>query len=299
MSRWPDFFIVGAARCGTTSLYYHLKGHPNIFMPSVKEPTFFNDLAYGTDSARRRAFPPDAVREEEDYLKLFKGAQVTQIMGEASAGYLPDANAPWRIKQRNPEARIIAVLRDPVDRAYSHYLLNRRDGREWNPFFYEALEEDYEHMVGFPDAGSFYIWPGLYYQHVQRYFEAFGKEQVRVYLYDDLCQDISVIVTDLCFFLGLPTYDSSFFDPNARYHSFGTPRNPLFEWVSRNSFIRGIATSMMPMHLLLPIRDRLFNHEGPKPPLEPEAREFLRSIYRDDIIKLQGLIERDLSGWLA
>lgn len=299
MSRWPDFFIVGAARSGTTSLYYHLKGHPNIFMPSVKEPHFFNGLTYGTSAARRRALPNNAVREEEDYLKLFKGAQSTQIIGEASAGYLPDTNAPRRIKERNPEARVIAVLRDPVDRAYSHYLLSRHEGREWKPSFYEALEEDYEHMVRFPEAGSFYIWPGLYHQHIKRYLEAFGAEQVRIYLYEDLVSDITALVKDLCTFLQVPFYNGSFFDPGHRYYTYGMPRNTVFKWVSQSMTIRSLATAVAPMHLLIPLRDRLLvNRNQAKPSLDPRAQEFLRSIYHDDTVKLQELINKDLRAWL-
>jgi hypothetical protein len=286
MGRWPDFFIVGAARSGTTSLYYYIKDHPDIFMPSIKEPHFFNEIDYGTSAAKRRALPAKLVRLEADYLELFESSKPGQVMGEASVSYLSDNLAPGQIIKKNPRAKIIAVLRDPIERAYSSYLLGLREGREWNRSFSESLQEDYEYMVKFADAGSVYIWPGLYYRHLRRYLNTFGKEQVRIYLYDDLAADTLGVVRGLCSFLGVPFYDGDFFDPEQRYHTYGAPRNALFKWVGRSRAIRSMAAAVAPMHLLIPIRDRLVDRQQPKPPLDPEAREFLRSIYQDDILKL-------------
>jgi hypothetical protein len=299
MTRWPDFFIVGAPRSGTTSLFYYLREHPDIFMPSVKEPHFFNEINYSTPEVTRRALPAKLVRVETAYLKLFEGAQSKQVMGEASVSYLSDKVAPVRIKGKNPRAKIIAVLREPVGRAYSSYLLALREGREWKPSFYEAVKEDWEYMHQFSDFGSVYIWRGLYYKHVRRYLDTFGKEQVRIYLYEDLISDTIALVEDLCTFLGVPFYNGSFFDPSHKYHTYGAPRNALFKWVGRSRTVRSIAASLAPMHLLIPLRDRLVDREQPKPQLDPKALEFLRSIYHDDILKLQGLIGRDLSNWLA
>jgi hypothetical protein len=298
---WPDFFIVGAGRAGTTSLYYYLRGHPDIYMSPVKEPHFFSAIEAGPPDpagGRPRYRSVGVINREQDYIKLFAGAHPSQLAGEASTSYLSDRHAADRIQKKAPQAKIIAVLREPVSRAYSQYLLDLREGREPCPSFYDALQRDYQGMVKYQDAGSFYIWPGLYYQHLKRYLDIFDKEQVHIYLYDDLAADTIGVVQDLCSFLDVPFYDGSFFNPDRKYHTYGAPRNPLFKWIGQSRSVRSLAAAVAPMHLLIPLRDRLVDRQQAKPPLDPRAREFLRPIYHDDILKLQELIGRDLNAWL-
>ena len=300
MMRWPDFFIVGAPRTGTTSLYYHLKGHPGIYMPSLKEPNFLNEFNNTSHNERRRSLPVGTPKTESAYLKLFQNVKPNQIIGEASTTYLASIVAPVRIKEKNPQAKIIAVLRDPVSCAYSFYLQSVREGWERRSTFYEALQEDYEYMLSSSGEGSsFYLWPSLYYQHVRRYLDTFGQEQVRIYLYEDLESDTAAVVKDLCSFLGVTDYDGRFFDPNRKYNTYGTHRNPVFTWAGRNKAMRSLAAAVAPMHLLILLRDRLVDHQQPKPPLDHRSREFLRPIFHNDIVKLEDLINRDLGSWLA
>jgi hypothetical protein len=303
MRRWPDFFIIGAGRAGTTSLYYYLRGHPNIYLPSLKEPHFFSTVDYrrpaGGGKRQRTQRPAKVVKREADYLRLFADKQPHQLAGEASVTYLSDKDAPTRIKKKAPEAKIIAVLRDPVERAYSQYLLDLREGREWRASFYDVVQEDSEYLAKHQDAGSFYIWPGLYHQHVSRYVDTFGREHVRIYRYEDLAADTTALVEDLCAFLGVPFSDGSFFDPGQKYHAYGSPRNAVFGWMGRSRTLRSCAAKMAPMHWLVPVRDRLIDRQQAKPPLDPRARDVLRSIYHDDILKLQELMGRDLSSWLT
>lgn len=302
MSRWPDFFIVGTGRAGTTSLYYHLRGHPDIYMPSLKEPHFFSTIDAGRPDltgGKRQQRSARVISREQDYIKLFEVARHNQFIGEASTTYLADRRAAFHIRDKNPEAKIIVILREPIGRAYSQYLLDLREGRESCPSFYDALQQDYQGMVKYQDAGSFYIWPGLYYQHLSRFLEAFSSERVRIFLYEDLESDTTSLVKDLCSFLGVPFYDGRFFDPGHKYHTYGAPRNTLFKWIGRRRTVRSLAARAAPMHLLILLRDRLVNREYPKPPLDPQAQEFLSSIYQTETIQLQSLIGRDLSSWLT
>lgn len=302
MPRWPDFFIVGAPRCGTTSLYYYLKGHPDIFMPSVKEPHFFADPdeIRAVVAARGFAAPPGMVKREEDYLRLFKKARSGQITGEASVNYLAHHESAHRIKEKNPRAKIIAVLRQPIDRAYSYYnyLLgpSGRIGREGS--FYEVLQEERSYVAKYSDDWGVYIGRGLYHDQVERYMVAFGRAQVRVYLYEDLASDTTAIVSDVCSFLQVPFNEGRFFDPDRKYNTNGTISNPLANWLGHTKTMRSLFRAVVPAHLQIPLRDQLINRRQPKPTMDPRAREFLRSIYHDDISKLQDLIGRDLGSWL-
>ncbi len=301
MSRWPDFFIVGAARSGTTSLYYYLKGHPDIFMPSVKEPHFFADIDVIHAIAATRGFAPPTgmIKREEDYLHLFRKARPGQVTGEASVNYLAHHATAHRIREKNAHAKIIAILRQPVDRAYSNYLLGLGGKRGRESLFYEALQEESDYMTKFSDEWGMYIYRGLYYEQVKHYMYTFGSDQVRIYLYEDLTSDTTAIVRDVCSFLRVPFYDGCFFDADRKHNTYGMLRGTLSNWVGQSETVRSLFRAVVPAHLQIPLRDRLVNHQQPKPPLDPKAQEFLMSIYRDDILKLQDLIGRDLSHWLT
>ena len=161
---WPNFFIVGAAKAGTTSLHRYLEQHPQVFMSSVKEPRFFE--AGWEKIGKARFLIPARIAGEREYLQLFKEAGESKAIGEASPSYLYDEEAPYLIKEKIPKAKIIISLRDPIDRAYSQYLHFVRAGIETKPFC-DAL---------FNELGDYYVQPGQYSDQVRRYLEVFGRD---------------------------------------------------------------------------------------------------------------------------
>ncbi len=178
MSRWPNFFIVGAPRAATSSLYVHLRGHPDIFMPAVKEPHFFAQVESGGEAETPRVRTYAQFRREEDYLRLFEAAGPERAVGEASTGYLYDDQAPRRIHERVPEAKIIISLRDPIERAYSQYSKNLVE-IERGPFF-EALIEDSARPRKVIGGARLYSEFGLYYEGVRRYLDTFAREDLHL-----------------------------------------------------------------------------------------------------------------------
>jgi len=158
---WPNFFIVGVAKAGTTSLSEWLKQHPQIYIPAIKEPHYFaSDLV---DPIVR-----NVVRTKEDYLALFAKARNYKARGEASTSYFTHwKQVPERIKATIPDARIIILLRDPIERAYSSYLMLVRQGYENLPFV-EAVR-----------SGRFSSWYRVTYtQPLKKYIEVFGRENI-------------------------------------------------------------------------------------------------------------------------
>lgn len=306
MAQWPNFFIVGAPKAATTTLFEWLRSNPDIYCPVVKEPYFFATLA--PELLRWVKLGLGYVRKEEDYLQLFAGAGTRVAIGEASTTYLYDKDAPLRIKVKVPGAKIIILLREPIDRAYSHYLMLIWSGHERKPF-YQALLADYANPRKIQGAAHLYVEAGLYYEQVKRYLDTFGPEQVRVYLYDDLVADAAPVVKDVCAFLGVPFYEGRFFNPNESFNAHQAPRNVLCSWIigiMMKPFILFSAAALIPkpvrwpvLHRLKRWSDRLLLAPRPKPPMDERARHFLRPLYLEDIRKLQGLINRDLSHWLA
>ena len=293
MARWPNFFIVGAARAGTSSLYHYLRRHPDVFMSPVKEPHYFAHVNPGPE--RLRYLPIRLFPREEQYLRLFEGARGHPVVGEASTGYLYDPEAPARIRERAPDARIVALLRDPVERAYSHYLLHVAGGTQHQPF-YDALVEDSRRCPKGLGYSYLYVERGLYHQQVRRYLDTFGPERVRVYLYEDLAADASGVVRDVCAFLGVPFYDGRFFDPTPQYATY-SPRFGLVRRLIGNRYLRALGLTL-PERLSVLLRHRLLLTRGAKPTMDERARAFLHSVFAGDVALLQGLLGRDLDHWL-
>src|SRR5215212_475494 len=288
----PNFLVIGAMKSGTTALYYYLEQHPEIYMSPVKEPNFF--------SSQEQENAADTVTDIGAYQHLFRGASGEKAIGEASHSYLYEPRAAAEIRRYIPEARLIAILRNPINRAYSHFLHMVRSGAEPVGDFAQALREE---KVGIRRERTFqdYIGRGLYYEQLERYFGIFPREQVRVYLYEDLSDAPVRTVQDAFRFLEV---DDSFVpDVSLRRNVSGQPKyRTLDGLLRRQSRIKHAAKIYLPARLRWRL-SRAFddlktrNLVGP-PPLQSEVRRQLIGVYREDILKVQDLIHRDLSGWL-
>ena len=212
----PNFFVVGAPKAGTTSLYNYLDQHPAIYMSPVKEPAYFAaDLferkdqlgIIEPDPAELRAYldgpmrerRSGVIREWEQYLKLFKNVTQETAVGEASGNYLASTRAPAAIHARIPQARIVMVLRDPVDRLFSQHAEAVGRGEARRDFLAWVEEQQTQEAAWAPRLGA--VWNGFYAQHVARYFEHFPTQQLRIHLYEDYSARPLVVLRDLFTFL--------------------------------------------------------------------------------------------------
>ncbi len=206
-SRLPDFFIIGHEKCGTTALYRILQSHPQVFMPELKEPRFFSrDLDAKPAGARAGALP----RTLEAYLELFGAAGAEQLAGEASPQYIRSATAAARIAELQPQARVIAILREPVAFLRSFHMACVRSGQEDVHDLRRALELEPQRRRGerIP-SGCFAPERLLYSEHVRyveqlrRFEAALSPEQVHVVVYEDLRRDNEQSARAVLRFLGL------------------------------------------------------------------------------------------------
>jgi hypothetical protein len=281
--RRPNFFIVGAPRCGTTSMYTYLWQHPEIYVSVHKEPNFF-----GSDLTPL----PGAIREEHLYLQLFAGAGDRPLVGESSVWYLLSERAPLEIRAFSPEAKIVILLRDPVPMAYSLYSLYSRIGNEDRPTFEEALAAEPERRQGRQVPPSAYFPEGLIYTDVarhaakvERYFAVFGRENVHCILFDDFVRDTAAVYRRTLEFLGVDPAFEAELDPRR---------------ASQRVRMLGIRQLR---HLPPEVKRRMqFEqmklHEGPsRGPLSPELAACLRELFAGDVARLGALLGRDLSAW--
>lgn len=297
----PNFFILGAAKSGTTSLYSYLRQHPDVFMPDVKEPRY---MAYADDPPPMNG-PGDedsndeAVFTREAYEALFTPAGDEAAVGEASPNYLYSEPAPSRIHRMAPDAQLFAILRNPVERAYSHYLHLLRSGREPLDSFAAALDAEPRRRNEGWEWSWHYQAMGFYGQQLQRYLDQFPREQITIYLFEDFTDAPLEVTTDIFRRLGVnPTFEP---DTTLRRRTTGVPRSNRFQQFLYNpdNPLRRLSRYVLPESVRDRWLTRLKNANLRKPPLSDEVRARLVDTYREDVQTLQSLIDRDLTHWLS
>ncbi len=311
----PNFFLVGAAKSGTTSLHAYLRQHPQIYVSPIKEPCYFADEVrpehMGKELLRAHAHTqreleawmaepnqekcPDAVVADwESYRKLFAGVKNEMAIGEASVSYLWSPTAPRHIAERIPEARILMILRDPVERAFSHYLDFLTAGAVRHSFREHirlAMEYRENRMCCYHPFLEF----GCYAVQVQRYLELFPREQLHIMFYQDFQSDPALAMKGIFRFLKVDPdipVDMSKRHRQPRVPRFGTAGYLLKRmgiWQRGRRLIPNrIASRLKP--LALAPRSSLA--------MDTKDRAYLLSYYRDGIRDLEDLLNRDLSSWL-
>jgi hypothetical protein len=295
-SMLPNLLILGAAKSGTTSLYGILSQHPDVFMSRFKEPTFFvwegrkyDIVGPGVEQIGKRM-----VKDIDSYLRLFSDASHERIRGEASTGYLHTPGVAQRIRHRVPEAKLMAILRNPIDRAYSAFLHAQRLGLEPMSDFEQALDDE-PHRVRTGWIGlTTYTTVGMYAEQLERYIAIFPCQQMRIYLFEDLIRDPIGLAQDAFRYLGV---DDSY-EPDV---SMQANRGSAARSVRLASLFRMLRATSVGQRSRLGRSVRAFIgglNEGPKGQLEPNVRRRLAAVFEADVDKLSRLLGRDLSPWL-
>ena len=271
----PNFFIVGTAKSGTSSLAKYLGQHPDIFMPPWhKEPAFFADHT--------------GYSRWEDYLKDFDGAASRRVVGEKSVAHLYDSQAADKIHRFDPRAKIIISLRHPVDMAYSLYLHNRRDGYERLPKFADALAAEDERAAdpSFPQASLGYYANYLYrrratyYPQIKRYIDTFGRSQVLLIRFCDLQKDSLSVCRNIFHFLGV---DAGFVPNLIPENVGGTARLQfLQDWYVHNEPLRNVIIRTTPQSLRK-LAYRLNHRPRTNCMLTPAERHKYSMLFEEDL----------------
>lgn len=297
----PNFLIVGAAKAGTTSLYHYVKQHPEVFMSKVKGPHFI--------SAQFKEIPENGINDSlveryvtdfHDYCRLFEGAAGKKAIGEASSEnlyYYKDAVT--YIHQFFGDPKIVIILRNPVERAFSAYVNLVRDQREFLSFE-DALKQEKQRIQDNWNVIWYYKDSGFYAAQVKAYQEQF--RDVQVCLFDDLKDRPLDLMRDLYDFLEV---DPAFVpDTSLTYNISGIPTsrllNRLFvkKYTRWQKIARGVGEWILTEQGWAALRERLRAKILVKPRMKPETKRDLEQMYSEDILRLQTIIGRDLSHWL-
>lgn len=312
----PNFFIVGVPKAGTTSIFHYLDQHPEVYMSPVKEPCYFatevrparfcddlqpriarelQKLQEYLSGPMRDKRPGGMVLEWADYLKLFAAVREEKAVGEASVAYLWSETAPHNIASKIPDARTIMILRDPADRAFSHYLHAVTLGNIRRSFRDQIALAAGDHPNKFSLDDLQILEIGLYYEQVKRYLDLFPKANVFIRFYEDLRDRPAQFVSELLEFLNVnPDFA---IDRSQRYLQPRIPRHIASSDVLKRTGLWQFAKKITPPSVLPQLRRLAFApHSALK--MDRRDREYLIGYYREDVRKLSSLLNRDLEKWL-
>lgn len=285
--------IIGAQKAGSSSLHYYLSQHPRIFMPILKDIQYFERDEYYKQL-------------DEVLAVLYKDATDAQIWGGSDVNLLYFYYTAERLYKYNPKMKLIAILRNPIDRAYSAYWAAVRDGFETSKTFEDALAKEKERRKGtLRERGILtYLEHGHYDEQLKHYFEVFGKDQIYILITDDLKKDPKKVVKDLLSWLGVDP-DISSIDFNVKKNVSSLSKMP---WLQRFFTVEGIHSKI---YRSLPPQMRIFLYNNiylklrelnskpfKYPPMNPETRKKLIKYFGPHIERLSEMIGRDLSHWL-
>jgi len=296
----PNFIIVGAAKSGTTSVDQYLRQHPEVYMCPQKEPYFFSFVNKKIDFKG----PYDSIMKDvivtdfNEYVSFFNNVTDQKAIGECSNSYLFLTHSAEEIKKYIPDCKIIIILRDPVERAFSHYAQHVMIGHE-KLTFEEAIEqESYRKAAGWRWHYQ-YLEQSMYYKQVKVYYDIFPKENILVLFFDDLKKDPSLFMKEIFEFIGVsPMVEGIDFKV---YNKTGMPKSRLLHnFLYSKKFFKKLLGFFIPeqfkIHIFKTIYELNMDYTA-KPKLSEETRKKLKEYFKPDIKKLEQLLNKDLSNW--
>jgi len=298
----PNLFVVGAMKAGTTTLHRLLSGHPDVFMSPVKEPNFFADpefrkqptakekarFAAYLSSQQRKVLHSAPVASSDEYVALFRDGYGRRYLGEASPSYLHSIESPERIAKFNSDARILVILREPIERAYSHYRMDVTIGRRNIPFE-EAVQRELDgEQIG---SGKGYLAMSRYAEALERWHEAFPRNQIMVMTYSELFLPTGAGLAVLAHFLQLD--HAPFGGVNERHNRTKAPRFARLNYLLQRSGAKHLLREFLP-ESLKEAGKRRFYSESRGNGIPDGVREHLSDYFAPDILASETLLGRDL-----
>lgn len=289
----PNFFVIGAPKCGTTSLYEYFTQSPDVFLSEKKELHFFSlpFLQSCSNGPGDKYVLKEIPNSEEKYLSRFLGAE-RKVIADISPSYINFPVAE-RIKSFSPQAKVVVMLRNPVKKAFSQYSHLFLEGRE-TLSFEEALSiESERHSLGYSD---FWLYKdsSLYYEKVKHFKDVFG-ENLKVILFEDFIRNPKDTIDELCDWLEIPSFE---FNDDGVHNQSGAPHSVLVSrFLLGHNFLTWIARRVIPNRLGKFIRGQLISlNTGSKSTIDSQVERSLKQFFKEDIKRLEGLIGKR-TGW--
>lgn len=287
--------MIGAGKSGTTTIHRVLQQHPRVYVTEPKEPGYFSDPRFSIDSG---------TFSKADYLALFRGARDDQVRGDFSTSYFLCPEAPLRIRDCNPAARFIVVLRDPVARAYSDYLMQRRRERTLQRDFVTEIRDEIRRLDEGRVESPFLVKTGLYYRNLSNYLAVFPDDRFLILPMTALVASPRAFYAAICEFLGIEPLTRTAPELRRRSNAYVELRSPLAKKLLVGSLLSRAVRKLLPdgaARQLKGIGRCLLYREGAKPEMPETAWSVLKPIFEDDLRKLEYRLDFDTAeltqGW--
>jgi hypothetical protein len=284
----PNFMMIGVAKAGTTSFFRYLDQHPQVFVCDIKATNYFGyedarDWKWNEegDAPLLQNFP---VRSLAEYEAIFNNATNKIAVGEVSPQYFRCPNAAQRIYEYSPNVKLVLSLRNPADRAFSGFMMRTRRG--------DAVKGFYEELT----PQSSHVKEGFYSNRLKRYLDLFPREQIKIYIFEEFKKNAARTISDLYGFLGV---DTSFVpDTSVKYNPGAVPKFRLLNKLFYHPKLINVTKSVVPEGVQVMLKQVRELNLAATPKMPADLRTKLLEIYREDILRLEELLGRDLSIWL-
>ncbi|MFM9986430.1 MAG: sulfotransferase family protein [Flavobacteriales bacterium] len=283
-----NLFIVGTPKAGTTALYEYLRNSKDVFLPSIKETNYF---AHSEISKQRLYYNAPIVDSRPVYDELYASATHQKWLVDASVSYLYYEPAATRIFEYNPEARIIIILRNPAERAYSHYLMDKRLGFIKSDFAVILNRKQRDHQTDV--AYQQFVSLGFYHDQVKRYMDIFPHNQIRIFFHHEVKSNRKAWLNEVCQFLDIEPLSEE--ATSEAHNAHANPKNGFIQFLYQMKWLRKAIKAVIPAGLQKGVLKGFFDNS--KPALDPEIDAQLRSLYKNDIQKLEALFNKNLMAW--
>ncbi|MCB0736070.1 MAG: sulfotransferase [Bacteroidetes bacterium] len=307
----PNFFVIGVAKAGTTSLYRYLRQHPDVYVSPIKEPNHYSlpdineslldprykrDIQINLQHYIRRGMNESVhiahVADATHYAQLFSKVTEEKAIGDFSNSYFGSKTALHSIAKNHPSAKIIVVLRNPLTRAWSHYLMNRREGKAPNTnFLEEVLSDNAKPHKGW-GINHQYLSQGLYSKGIELAMQYFDNNNLKVVLYEEFKANPNSTLCDICNYLSVNTHFK--FNTRKQANSARMPRNNAINQLLVNSGILSTLKRVTPREFRA-VGTKVLYSSSTMPNMREDEKSFLRDYYRKDVESLSNILSLNLN----
>lgn len=278
-----NLFIVGAAKSATTSFHDYLSQHPDINMSSVKEPNFFATEELSNDNLYYSGAP--LVKSNDEYESLFIKKDIFKIRGESSVSYLFYPGVANRLKEYNDKSKVLIFLRNPIQRAFSHYLMDFTAGY-FNTSFSELIKNPELNTKAYQQT----ILQSFYFNQVKNYLKVFGDKKIKIIILEEIENNTNDVIKDIEDFLDIDHFNGYNFD---KKNSFSYSNSSIIKLIYRSQFMKIILRKFINKDNINGLK--LYFLRGKKPIMSNESKFFLENLFYEDVKSLSDLLNKDLN----
>lgn len=288
----PNFIVAGAPRCGTTSLYRYLQEHPAIYMSPQKETNFFafKDTELNFKGPCGDRLENKSVTNIKEYKKLFQQTEEENAIGEASPAYLQWPGTAKRINDKIPNVKLIFILRNPIDRAYSDFLNMNRLNWETTSSFKEALKQEKNRKKQGWGPYYYYKEKGLYGKQLKKYFEYFSEENIKIIFFKNFKNNTQKVLENVFKFLEV---DDNFTPEKKVYNASKVSLEKIYKEITSKNFLKKVFSKKLPKRIWRNLKDFKFS----KNKLDKKTKKELYDFYKKDMEELEQLLENKQINW--